>query len=180
LWTGIITNKGGRIIMNIKIGETLIAVESDGDCCGCFFREINNMDCANTLKCMKHDREDKKSVIFKIINNKEPLHWRIKHSMVSGDGYICPICGTEDCQPYNFCRCCGQSLKPPLKEPEEKIEVEGVDYKKDEGLTDIEFPCSLHDTPRTLDWCEENCPRYYSCDTVAWAQDDLKKINGEE
>jgi len=56
-------------------------------------------------------------------NLREPLHWRIKHSMVSGDSYICPECGTDDCMPYNFCRCCGQQLKPPVKEPEEKLEV---------------------------------------------------------
>ena len=34
------------------------------------------------------------------------------------------------------------------------------------------YNCCLHDTPRTFDWCEENCERYYRCDTVAWAMDE--------
>ena len=37
------------------------------------------------------------------------------------------------------------------------------------------YPCSLHDTPRTFDWCEENCDRYYSCDTVACAGDEVSE-----
>ena len=35
------------------------------------------------------------------------------------------------------------------------------------------YKCCLHDTPRDLNWCEENCGRYYSCDTVAAALDDI-------
>lgn len=34
------------------------------------------------------------------------------------------------------------------------------------------FPCCRYETPRTLDWCEENCVRYYSCDTAAAAIDE--------
>jgi len=52
----------------------------------------------------------------------EPLRWRVKHSML-GDSYICPECGADECMPYNFCRCCGQKLKPPGEESEEKLEV---------------------------------------------------------
>lgn len=44
---------------------------------------------------------------------------------------------------------------------------------------DIEFPCCLYDDPRTLDWCEKNCPSYYHCDTVAMAIDELKEREGE-
>jgi hypothetical protein len=43
---------------------------------------------------------------------------------------------------------------------------------KKEG--NFSYPCSKHETPRTFDWCEENCENYYHCDTVAWAADDLK------
>ncbi len=35
--------------------------------------------------------------------------------------------------------------------------------------------CCLHDSPRTFDWCEHNCERYYQCDTVAWALDAEKE-----
>lgn len=41
---------------------------------------------------------------------------------------------------------------------------------------DFGFDCSLHESPRTLDWCENNCPRYYSCDTVASANDEAKEL----
>jgi len=61
----------------------------------------------------------------------EPLYWRIKYSGVTGNTYICPKCGTDYDMPSNFCCCCGQPLKFPLKESEEKIEVEGIDYKKE-------------------------------------------------
>ena len=36
------------------------------------------------------------------------------------------------------------------------------------------FMCCLHGTPREFDWCEDNCSRYYSCDTVALADDEFK------
>ena len=38
------------------------------------------------------------------------------------------------------------------------------------------FTCCLHETPRDFDWCENNCGRYYHCDTVAWADDKLKEV----
>jgi len=38
------------------------------------------------------------------------------------------------------------------------------------------FKCCLHETPRTLEWCETNCDKYYSCDTVADAIDNIKDI----
>jgi len=47
-------------------------------------------------------------------------------------------------------------------------------------ITDLGFSCCLHEEPRTLDWCEEHCPKYYSCDKVAMALDELKERNGEE
>jgi hypothetical protein len=49
------------------------------------------------------------------------------------------------------------------------VENEGIVHEAD-GTYD----CCLHDTPRDLDWCEENCQRYYSCDTVAAALDEMK------
>jgi hypothetical protein len=39
--------------------------------------------------------------------------------------------------------------------------------------------CAAYDTPRSFVWCEENCPKYYTCDTIAWADDELKLLNGE-
>jgi len=39
--------------------------------------------------------------------------------------------------------------------------------------------CSAYDEPRSFDWCEENCPKYSSCDTIAWAEDESKLLNGE-
>lgn len=39
--------------------------------------------------------------------------------------------------------------------------------------------CAAYDTPRSFDWCEENCPKYSSCDTIAWADDELKLLDGE-
>lgn len=39
--------------------------------------------------------------------------------------------------------------------------------------------CTVYDTPRSFDWCEENCPKYSSCDTIAWADDELKLLDGE-
>lgn len=37
------------------------------------------------------------------------------------------------------------------------------------------YMCCLHETPRTFNWCEENCERYYHCDTVVWANDELNE-----
>ena len=39
--------------------------------------------------------------------------------------------------------------------------------------------CTAYDEPRTFDWCEENCPKYSSCDTIAWAEDESKLLDGE-
>jgi len=47
-------------------------------------------------------------------------------------------------------------------------------------MRDDEYMCSLHDTPRNFDWCEEHCPKYYSCDTVLWADDELKAKEAAE
>jgi len=44
---------------------------------------------------------------------------------------------------------------------------------------ECEFNCSLHDTPRNSEWCEENCERYYNCDTIAWVGDECKIIEKE-
>lgn len=37
------------------------------------------------------------------------------------------------------------------------------------------FPCCIYETPRTFEWCEKNCARYYSCDTVAMYLDIEKE-----
>ena len=39
--------------------------------------------------------------------------------------------------------------------------------------------CYLHDTMRNLDWCEENCARYYKCDavTAALAEESEDSVN---
>ena len=42
------------------------------------------------------------------------------------------------------------------------------------------FPCCLHEKPRKLDWCESNCSKYYSCDTVAGAEDELKELENSQ
>ena len=39
--------------------------------------------------------------------------------------------------------------------------------------------CAAYDEPRSFDWCEENCPKYSSCDTIAWANDEHKLLDGE-
>ena len=39
--------------------------------------------------------------------------------------------------------------------------------------------CAAYDEPRIFEWCEENCPKYSSCDTIAWADDELKLLDGE-
>ena len=41
-------------------------------------------------------------------------------------------------------------------------------------MKEYEYMCGLHDTPRSLDWCVDNCESYYSCDSVAWANDELR------
>jgi hypothetical protein len=51
----------------------------------------------------------------------------------------------------------------------------GEHQEEDKG-----FMCCLHDTPRTFDWCEENCDRYYSCDTVAQAGDEVGEDSGSD
>ncbi len=42
-----------------------------------------------------------------------------------------------------------------------------------------EFNCAAYETPRNTEWCEENCPRYYRCDTIAMVNDELKEKYGE-
>ena len=39
--------------------------------------------------------------------------------------------------------------------------------------------CTAYDEPRSFDWCEENCPKHSSCDTIAWANDELKLLDGD-
>jgi len=47
-------------------------------------------------------------------------------------------------------------------------------------MDSVKFKCSLHPGELlTSDWCEENCERYYHCDTVAWADDEQKRVDRE-
>ena len=39
--------------------------------------------------------------------------------------------------------------------------------------------CGAHDKPRSFNWCEANCPKYYSCDTIAAANNETKLLDGE-
>lgn len=54
--------------------------------------------------------------------------------------------------------------------------------KTDEYLmsldNDVFIDCSLHESPVTLYECEKNCPRYYSCDIIAQANDVVKDLYG--
>jgi len=52
-------------------------------------------------------------------------------------------------------------------------EMEKVTFK------DVAFECALKGET-CLDKCEEQCPRYYSCDTAASAIDALKRANEDE
>jgi len=62
----------------------------------------------------------------------------------------------------------------------EKCTQAGCDAIEPQGaLRFDEYMCCLHETPRNFDWCEDNCERYYSCDTVAWADDALKEKEAE-
>lgn len=59
----------------ISVGSRIIleAIENeDGSCRGCFFDElVGDMyeDCCKRIKCTKREREDNKSVIFKLVEN---------------------------------------------------------------------------------------------------------------
>ena len=50
-----------------------------------------------------------------------------------------------------------------------------MSHKPPGTLLEGEYMCCLHENPRTFDWCEENCARYYHCDTVAWALDECNE-----
>ena len=39
--------------------------------------------------------------------------------------------------------------------------------------------CAAHDEPLTFDWCEANCPKYHTCDTIAWANDESMLLDSE-
>jgi hypothetical protein len=65
-------------------------------------------------------------------------------------------------------------------------EADGVEFDDNEYEILVnnkgEHTCSLHDNhnkPLTTEWCEENCGMYSGCDTIAWANDEHKLLNGE-
>ena len=61
------------------------------------------------------------------------------------------------------------------------VEMDGKPHNDiTEGSDTDNFICCLHDTPRDFCWCEENCARYYSCDTVAWAADESNEDKDDE
>ena len=39
--------------------------------------------------------------------------------------------------------------------------------------------CCLHDDPVSFDWCEKNCSEQSSCDTYAWAGDEVMLLEHE-
>lgn len=65
--------------------------------------------------------------------------------------------------------------------PERKNGIGFADFYEEikRQMTEFSYQCCLHDSPRTLDWCEDNCSKYYRCDTVAMANDELKEMEGE-
>jgi len=47
-------------------------------------------------------------------------------------------------------------------------------------MNTVKLQCSLHPGELlTAEWCEENCERYYHCDTVAQVDDEQKCLDGE-
>jgi len=62
--------------------------------------------------------------------------------------------------------------------------VADVDGDADAGnsesflLPDGSHRCSLHETPIFSHWCEKNCPKYSSCDTIAWVNDEARELMG--
>ena len=59
-------------------------------------------------------------------------------------------------------------------------ELASAEMTADDPQTDTElgeYNCCRHEDPVTLEWCESNCERYYSCDTVASAIDEDKEVS---
>ena len=103
---------------------------------------------------------------------------------VNQEAGVCPACGSDELDYdgfivedgsgiYNWtCEGCGASGREcyDLTFSEHVIDGKGT------GAGD-NYPCCLHDTLRTFDWCEQNCGRYYRCDTVAQAGDKSNEDN---
>ena len=70
-----------------------------------------------------------------------------------------------------------------VMKPGETREICGIEvtceigYLLEDGNS---YMCAAYTTPRTFEWCVENCARYYGCDTVAWALDESKANECEE
>lgn len=57
-----------------------------------------------------------------------------------------------------------------------KAEWEKNGFNVHPDLMDVTFPCGRIESAVSLDFCESECPfgMYYSCDTVAMANDALR------
>jgi len=104
----------------------------------------------------------------------------VEHEACYIDGRICTGARLADCGECRIAKKLNTELIRTAKTPleltlahhltkEQKRLYRGI--LLDDGNS---YMCCLHETPRIFDWCEDNCIRYYSCDTVAWAGDDLK------
>lgn len=77
--------------------------------------------------------------------------------------YNCSRCGKKYHDIFSFQRTIVFESEKEIEEIQQKVE----------GYT---FPCSLHESPRTLGWCKKNCLRHYSCKILAKANEDSKEI----
>jgi len=47
-------------------------------------------------------------------------------------------------------------------------------------MNDDEYQLTCNGEPKTIEWCEENCQRYYSCDSIAEALEAEKEKEDEQ
>jgi len=88
----------------------------------------------------------------------------------------------EACPAYNTCKCgidadeelCYSSFGEWAGK--ENIEETKGGILLEDGNS---YMCCLHETPRTFDWCEKHCGKYFGCDTVATANDEYKERFGD-
>ena len=55
-------------MIEIPIGKALVAEISNGFCVGCYFDNSEGCLCHTTMNCAEDEREDGKSVIFKLVD----------------------------------------------------------------------------------------------------------------
>lgn len=86
-----------------------------------------------------------------------------------------------DFVPDDFCCTCNSSDDEDGTEGETDMGMNRDEWAKNgfnvhPDLKDVTFPCGRVETNVSLDFCQSECPsgRYYSCDTVAMANDALR------